>query len=157
MPAREFFVGVISDTHGLLRPEALDVLRGSDMIIHAGDVGKPEVIARLGEVAPLHVVCGNVDQESWAAALPMTELVEVGDHRFFVLHDIAELDVDPVAAGLAAVVFGHSHRPSIETRNGVLFLNPGSAGPRRFKLPITVARVKTSGRHIRADIVDLGV
>ena len=157
MPAREFFVGVISDTHGLLRPEALDALRGSDMIIHAGDVGKPEVIARLGEVAPLHVVCGNVDQESWAAALPMTELVEVGDHRFFVLHDIAQLDVDPVAASFAAVVFGHSHRPSIETRNGVLFLNPGSAGPRRFKLPITVARVKTSGRHIRADIVDLGV
>jgi len=157
MPAREFVVGVISDTHGLLRPEALDVLRGSDMIIHAGDVGKPEVIDRLGEVAPVHVVRGNIDQGSWAAALPMTELVEVGDHRFFVLHDIAQLDVDPVAAGFAAVVFGHSHRPSIETRNGVLFLNPGSAGPRRFKLPITVARVKTSGQHIRADIVDLGV
>jgi len=156
MPAREFVVGVISDTHGLLRPEALDVLRGSDMIIHAGDVGKPEVIDRLGEVAPVHVVCGNIDQGSWAAALPMTELVEVGDHRFFVLHDIAQLDVDPVAAGFAAVVFGHSHRPSIETCNGVLFLNPGSAGPRRFKLPITVARVKTSGRQIRADIVDLG-
>ena len=156
MPAREFVVGVISDTHGLLRPEALDVLRGSDMIIHAGDVGKPEVIDRLGEVAPVHVVCGNIDQGSWAAALPMTELVEVGDHRFFVLHDIAQLDVDPVAAGFAAVVFGHSHRPSIETRNGVLFLNPGSAGPRRFKLPITVARVKTSGRNIRVDIVDLG-
>ena len=157
MPAREFVVGVISDTHGLLRPEALGALRGSDMIIHAGDVGKPEVIDRLGEVAPVHVVCGNIDQGSWAAALPMTELVEVGDHRFFVLHDIAQLDVDPVAAGFAAVVFGHSHRPSIETRNGVLFLNPGSAGPRRFKLPITVARVKTSGQHIRADIVDLGV
>ena len=156
MPAREFIVGVISDTHGLLRPEALDVLRGSDLIIHAGDVGKPEVIARLGEVAPLHVVCGNIDNGSWAAALPQTELVEVGGHRFFVLHDIAQLDVDPMAAGFTAVVFGHSHRPSIETRNGVLFLNPGSAGPRRFKLPITVARVKTSGRHIRADIVDLG-
>ena len=156
MPVREFVVGVISDTHGLLRPEALDVLRGSDMIIHAGDVGKPEVIDRLGEVAPLHVVCGNIDKGSWAAALPVTELVDVGDHRFFVLHDIAQLDVDPVAAGFAAVVFGHSHRPSIETRNGVLFLNPGSAGPRRFKLPITVACVKTSGRHIRAEIVELG-
>ena len=157
MSAREFIVGVISDTHGLLRPEALDALRGSDLIIHAGDVGKPEVIDRLGEVAPLRVVCGNIDKGSWAAALPMTELVDVGDHRFFVLHDIAQLDVDPVAAGFAAVVFGHSHRPSIETRNGVLFLNPGSAGPRRFKLPITVARVKTSGRHLRADIVDLGL
>lgn len=157
MPAREFVVGVISDTHGLLRPEALDVLRGSDMIIHAGDVGKPEVIDRLGEVAPLHVVYGNIDKGSWAAALPLTQVVEVGDQRFFVLHDIAQLDVDPVAAGFAAVVFGHSHRPSIETRNGVLFLNPGSAGPRRFKLPITVARVKTAGRNIGADIVDLGV
>jgi uncharacterized protein len=156
MPARDFVVGVISDTHGLLRPEALDALRGSDMIIHAGDVGKPEVLDRLGEVAPLHVVSGNIDKGSWAATLPLTQLVEVDDHRFFVLHDIAQLDVDPVAAGFAAVVFGHSHRPSIETRNGVLFLNPGSAGPRRFKLPITVARVKTSGRHIRADIVDLG-
>jgi putative phosphoesterase len=156
MPARDFVVGVISDTHGLLRPEALDALRGSDMIIHAGDVGKPEVLDRLGEVAPLHVVSGNIDKGSWAATLPLTQLVEIDDHRFFVLHDIAQLDVDPVAAGFAAVVFGHSHRPSIETRNGVLFLNPGSAGPRRFKLPITVARVKTSGRHIRADIVDLG-
>ena len=100
MPAREFFVGVISDTHGLLRPEALDALRGSDMIIHAGDVGKPEVIDRLGEVAPTHVVRGNIDKGSWAAALPMTELVEVGDRRFFVLHDIAQLDVDPVARAL---------------------------------------------------------
>jgi predicted phosphodiesterase len=106
MRAREFVVGVISDTHGLLRPEALDALRGSDMIIHAGDVGKPEVIDRLGEVAPTHVVRGNVDKGSWAAALPMTELVELGEHRFFVLHDISQLDVDPVAAGFAAVVFG---------------------------------------------------
>src|SRR4051812_4709606 len=121
MPAREFVVGVISDTHGLLRPEALDALRGSDLTIHAGDVGKPEVIARLGEVAPLHVVCGNIDNGSWAAALPQTELVEVGGHRFFVLHDIAQLDADPVAAGFAAVVFGHSHRPSIETRTASCF------------------------------------
>ena len=157
MRARDYVLGVISDTHGLLRPEALSVLHGSDLIIHAGDVGKLEVVDRLGEVAPTHVVRGNIDKGSWAAALPVTELFEVGGHRFFVLHDIAQLDVDPVAAGFAAVVFGHSHRPSIETRNGVLFLNPGSAGPRRFKLPITVARVKASGRHIRADIVDLGL
>lgn len=155
--AGELVVGVISDTHGLLRPEAVDLLRGSDLIIHAGDVGKPEVIDRLREVASIHVVRGNIDTGSWAAALPLTELVDVGNHRFFVLHDIAQLDVDPVAAGFAAVVFGHSHRPSIETRDGVLFLNPGSAGPRRFKLPVTVARVKTSERHIRAEIVDLGV
>ena len=155
MRAREFVLGVISDTHGLLRPEALDALRGSDMIIHAGDIGKPEVIDRLGEVAPTHVVRGNVDKGSWAAALPMSELVELGEHRLFVLHDISELDDDPVAAGFAAVVFGHSHRPSIETRNGILFLNPGSAGPRRFKLPITIARVKMSAQRLRADIVEL--
>ena len=157
MRAREFVLGVISDTHGLLRPEALDALRGSDMIIHAGDVGKPEVIDRLGEVAPTHVVRGNIDKGSWAAALPMTELVTLGKHRLFVLHDISQLDVDPAAAGFAAVVFGHSHRPSIETRNGILFLNPGSAGPRRFKLPITIARVKTSGQRLHADIVALQV
>ena len=157
MRAREFVLGVISDTHGLLRPEALDALRGSDMIIHAGDVGKPEVIDRLGEVAPTHVVRGNIDKGSWAAALPMTELVTLGKHRLFVLHDLSQLDVDPAAAGFAAVVFGHSHRPSIETRNGILFLNPGSAGPRRFKLPITIARVKTSGQRLHADIVALQV
>ena len=155
MRAREFVLGVISDTHGLLRPEALHALRGSDMIIHAGDVGKPEVIDRLGEVAPTHVVRGNVDKGSWAAALPTSELVELGEHRFLVLQDIWDLDVDPVAAGFAAVVFGHSHRPSIETRNGILFLNPGSAGPRRFKLPITIARVKMSAQRLRADIVEL--
>ena len=157
MRAREFVLGVISDTHELLRPEALDALRGSDMIIHAGDVGKPEVIDRLGEVAPTHVVRGNIDKGSWAAALPMTELVTLGKHRLFVLHDISQLDVDPAAAGFAAVVFGHSHRPAIETRNGILFLNPGSAGPRRFKLPVTIARVKTSGHRLRADIVELQV
>jgi putative phosphoesterase len=157
MRARDYVLGVISDTHGLLRPEALSVLHGSDLIIHAGDVGKLEVVDRLGEVAPTHVVRGNIDKGSWAAALPVTELVEVGEHRFFALHDISQLDVDPEAAGFAAVVFGHSHRPSIERRGGVLFLNPGSAGPRRFNLPVTVARVKTSGQRMRADIVELHV
>lgn len=157
MRARDYVLGVISDTHGLLRPEALSVLHGSDLIIHAGDVGKLEVVDRLGEVAPTHVVRGNIDKGSWAAALPVTELVEVGEHRFFVLHDISQLDVNPGTAGFAAVVFGHSHRPSIEKRGGVLFLNPGSAGPRRFNLPVTVARVKTSGQRMRADIVELHV
>lgn len=157
MPARAFVIGVISDTHGLLRPEAVDALRGSDLIIHAGDVGKPELIDRLDDVAPTHVVRGNIDHGDWAAALPMRELVEVGEHRFFVLHDISQLDADPVASGFTAVVFGHSHRPSIETHNGVLLLNPGSAGPRRFKLPVTVARVRVSGRHLRPEIVELQV
>src|SRR6266851_4303670 len=123
----EITVGVISDTHGLLRPEAIDALRGSDLIIHAGDVGNPAVIDRLRAVAATFVVRGNIDKADWAASLPMTELVEVGSLVFFVLHEISQLDLDPAAAGFAAVVFGHSHMPSIETRQGVLFLNPGSA------------------------------
>ena len=153
----EITVGVISDTHGLLRPEAIDALRGSDLIIHAGDVGNPAVIDRLRGVAPTFVVRGNIDKADWAASLPMTELVEVGGLVFFVLHEISQLDLDPADAGLAAVVFGHSHQPLIETRAGVLFLNPGSAGPRRFKLPITVARVRVAGPHMRPEIVELQV
>jgi uncharacterized protein len=148
-------LGVISDTHGLLRPEAVAALRGSDLIIHAGDVGNPAVIDQLRGVAPTFVVRGNVDKGDWAASLPMTELVDVGGRWFFVLHEIAQLDVDPATAGFAAVVFGHSHVPSIETREGVLFLNPGSAGPRRFKLPITVARVTVSGQQLVPEIVEL--
>jgi len=153
----EIAVGVISDTHGLLRPEAVSALEDSDLIIHAGDVGKPEVIEALRALAPTFVVRGNVDHGHWANALAMTERVAVGELVFFVLHDISQLDIDPAAAGFAAVVFGHSHMPSIETRHGVLFLNPGSAGPRRFKLPITVARVSVSGRQTRPRIVTLQV
>ena len=141
-------MGVISDTHGLLRPEAISALRGSDLIIHAGDVGNPEVIEELRGVAPTFIVRGNIDKGSWAAALPMTELVDIGGLLFYVLHEISQLDFDPAAAGFAAVVYGHSHVPSIETRQGVLFLNPGSAGPRRFKLPVAVARVRVSGQRI---------
>jgi putative phosphoesterase len=153
----EIAVGVISDTHGLVRPEAVDALRGSDMIIHAGDVGNPAVIAELRGMAPTFVVRGNIDKGDWAASLPMTELVEVAGRFFFVLHEISQLDLDPAAAGFAAVVFGHSHMPSIETRAGVLFLNPGSAGPRRFKLPVTVARVSVSGERLHPEIVELQV
>jgi uncharacterized protein len=155
MRESEIILGVISDTHGLLRPEAVDALRGSDLIIHAGDVGKAAVTDQLRGLAPTFVVRGNVDKGDWAASLPMTELVEVGGYYFFVLHEIAQLDLDPATAGFAAVVFGHSHMPSIETREGVLFLNPGSAGPRRFKLPITVARVKVSRRQLLPEIVEL--
>jgi len=154
---REIAVGIISDTHGLLRPAAITALRGSDLIIHAGDVGNAEVIDRLGCIAPTFVVRGNVDNGSWAASLPVTEVVEVGELLFFVLHEISQLDLDPKAAGFAAVVFGHSHAPSIETRKDVLFLNPGSAGPRRFKLPVTVARVMVSGRRLCPQIVPLEV
>lgn len=153
----DLLVGVISDTHGLLRPQAIAALRGADLIIHAGDVGKPEVIERLGNLAPTFVVRGNIDTDQWAARLPLTERVAAGALRFFVLHEIGQLDFDPSAAGFAAVVFGHSHRPSIEMRGEVLFLNPGSAGPRRFKLPVTVARVRASGRHLYPEIVDLQV
>jgi len=157
MAESEIILGVISDTHGLLRPQAIAALAGSDLIIHAGDVGKPEVIDRLGGVAATFVVRGNIDNGGWADRLPPTQTVEVGALRFFVLHDIAQLDLDPAAAGFAAVVFGHSHRPSIETRDGVLFLNPGSAGPRRFTLPITVARVRVSGQRMHSEIIELRV
>jgi putative phosphoesterase len=153
----EISVGVISDTHGLLRPEAVDALKGSHLIIHAGDVGDPAIIDRLRGIAPVFAVRGNIDKGDWAARLPMTELVEAGGCLFCVLHDIAELDVDPAAAGFAAVVFGHSHQPAIEIREGVLFLNPGSAGPRRFKLPIAVARVRVSGQRLAPEIVELRV
>jgi hypothetical protein len=153
--SKETIVGVISDTHGLLRPEAIAALRGSDIIIHAGDVGRREVLDALRALAPTHAVRGNVDTQEWAAKLPATEVVAVGPLRFWVLHDIAELDLDPVAAEFAAVIFGHSHQPSIETRDGVLYLNPGSAGPRRFKLPVTMARLRVSGATIRPEIVQL--
>ena len=157
MRESEIRVGVISDTHGLLRPEAISALRGSDLIIHAGDVGNPELIEELRGVAPTFIVRGNIDKESWAAALPMTEVVEIGGLLFYVLHEISQLDFDPADAGFAAVVYGHSHVPSIESRQGVLFLNPGSAGPRRFKLPVTVARVRVSGQRIDSEIVQLEV
>ena len=157
MATGDVIIGVISDTHGLIRPQAIAALAGSDLIIHAGDVGKPEVVERLLELAPTFAVRGNIDTGDWAARLPLTQKVEVGALRLFVLHEIAQLDLDPTSAGFAAVLFGHSHRPSIETRGGILFLNPGSAGPRRFKLPITVARVRVSGRQMHPQIVELRV
>jgi putative phosphoesterase len=157
MSEREIMVGVISDTHGLMRPQAVAALRGADMIIHAGDVGNPDVIKELSGIAPTHVVRGNVDTGNWAASLSMTERVEVGKRLFYVLHQISQIDLEPADLGFAAVIFGHSHQPLIETRQGVLFLNPGSAGPRRFKLPVTVARVGVSGAGLRPEIVELQV
>jgi putative phosphoesterase len=155
MGDRDLLVGVISDTHGLLRPQALAALRGSDLIIHAGDVGQPDVLDPLRALAPLHVVRGNVDHGAWATRLPLTARVDVGGRVFHVLHNIAELSVDPAAAGLAAIVYGHSHQPAIATRDGVLWLNPGSAGPRRFSLPITLARVRVAGGALHPEIVTL--
>ena len=157
MSEREIRVGIISDTHGLLRPRAIEALRGSEVIIHAGDVGKPDIIQELRRIAPVFAVRGNVDNQAWAMALPITERVEVGAQSFWVIHEIAQLDIEPPAAGIAAVVFGHSHKPLIETRGGILYINPGSAGPRRFALPVSVARAIVSGEKIRAEIVELNV
>ena len=147
-------IGVISDTHGLMRPEALDALRGVDRIVHAGDIGKPEVLEALGEIAPVTAVRGNIDTDEWSQALPESEVLEVGSAALYVIHEIDRLDIDPVAADFQAVITGHSHSPSMETRNGVLYLNPGSAGPRRFKLPIALARLHTSGRRIEAQMIE---
>lgn len=151
------FVGVISDTHGLVRPEALAALRGSALIIHAGDVGGPEVLLELGRVAPVVAVRGNNDRGAWAEALPEYEALEVDKNFVYVLHDLKELDIAPAAAGFRVVVSGHSHKPLIEERRGVLYLNPGSAGPRRFKLPVTVARLKFDGAAASAEIINLSV
>lgn len=148
-------VGLISDTHGLMRTAALTALKGVDLIIHAGDVGRPEVLNQLRDIAPSFVVRGNIDTQSWSADLPVTLDVDVDGLRFHVLHDISELDVEPYPAGLAAIVFGHSHKASVEMRDGILYLNPGSAGPRRFRLPVTIARVRVSGRMLEPEIVTL--
>jgi putative phosphoesterase len=148
-------VGVISDTHGLLRPEALAALRATNLIIHAGDVGSPQILEQLREIAPLFAVKGNIDNQPWADKLPEAQTVSVGAHKFHVVHAISELAIDPVKAGIAAVIFGHSHTPSIERRAGVLYLNPGSAGPRRFKLPICLACVQVSDRRLVPSIVSL--
>jgi putative phosphoesterase len=134
-------IGFISDTHGLLRAEALRALAGSDLIIHAGDVGKPEILDALRAIAPLVAIRGNIDKGAWASALPATAVAEAGPVLIYVLHDLNELDLDPAAAGFGIVVSGHSHKPGSYERSGVLYVNPGSAGPRRFKLPVTVARL----------------
>jgi len=149
------FVGVISDTHGLVRPEAVEALKGSELIIHAGDVGDPRVLEELGRVAPVVAVRGNNDRGAWAEALPEYEAFEVNKAFVYVLHDLKELDIAPAAAGFRVVVSGHSHKPLAEERRGVLYLNPGSAGPRRFKLPVTVARLTLEGGDARAEIVNL--
>lgn len=150
-------IGVISDTHGLVRPEAAAALAGVERIVHAGDVGGPEVLEALGRIAPVTAVRGNNDRGAWAEALPATEVVEVGSALLYVVHDVADLDLDPAAAGFRAVVTGHSHRPAAEERDGVLFLNPGSAGPRRFRLPVALARLRVSGAALAHEIVELDI
>lgn len=151
----ETIVGVISDTHGLLRPEATAALAGSDLIIHAGDIGSPDILPALGKIAPVHAVRGNIDRQGWAALIPGVEVVSAGEQVLYVLHDLSQLDLDPRAAGFAAVICGHSHVPRQETRAGVLYFNPGSAGPRRFKLPISVGRLIVKNGHVTGELITL--
>ena len=149
-------IGVISDTHGLLRPHSLAALRGSASIIHAGDIGSLAMLEALAEIAPVFAVRGNTDRGAWANKLPARAIVQFEQHSVYVLHDLGELDLDPASAGFHAVVCGHSHRPKIELRNGVIYFNPGSAGPRRFDLPVSVGRLMASDGTLQADIIDLG-
>ena len=149
-------IGLISDTHGLLRPQALRALEGSDLIIHAGDVGDPMILEALKTLAPVFAMRGNVDTDPWALALPETEVIETDPATIYTLHDVHALDLDPAAAGFHIIVSGHSHKPSRTEHGGVLFLNPGSAGPRRFDLPVTVALLHLDQRPWKFDLIDLG-
>jgi uncharacterized protein len=153
--ASRYVVGVISDTHGLMRPEAVDQLRSADVIVHCGDVGALAVLDALGAIAPVYAVRGNNDKGPWASTLPADRIVELGTRTLYVIHDLADLSLDPSAAGFAAVLSGHSHRPRVETRKGVLFVNPGSAGPRRFSLPVALGLLILDGKDCEATIIEL--
>jgi uncharacterized protein len=148
-------VGLISDTHGLLRPEAKAFLQGSDRIVHAGDIGNSGILEELSAIAPVAAVRGNNDRGSWAQELRETEFLRVGELFVYVVHDLAKLDIDPIAARVRVVVSGHSHQPVVEERDGVLYVNPGSAGPRRFKLPSAVGELTVAGRSVSARTVVL--
>ncbi len=150
-------IGVISDTHGLLRPEALTMLMGVDSIVHAGDIGGPNILEKLQTVAPVTSVRGNNDKGPWAEVIPETLMLNVRGHTIHVLHDVSQIDLSPAAAGVAVVISGHSHKPEIIERDGVLFVNPGSAGPRRFRLPIAVAKLYVGDQSVRAEIIQLRV
>jgi len=155
MPNKAKLIGLISDTHGQLRQEALTALRGSELIIHAGDVGKAEILEELKRIAPVVAVRGNVDKGAWAAALPETAFAEVEGALIYILHDVNALDLNPAASGFRIVVSGHSHKPGRTERDGVLYINPGSAGPRRFQLPVTVTRLDVSKQPYEVDFVEL--
>ncbi len=155
MTEKPVTIGVISDTHGLLRPQAIEALRGSDRILHAGDVGAPEILKSLAQIAPVTAIRGNVDTAPWARALPTSEVIEVNGMSIYILHDLGQLDLKPQAAGFRVVICGHSHKPKIEEKDGVLYFNPGSAGPRRFNLPVSVGRLRIAGGRVRAELIEL--
>jgi len=150
-------IGVISDTHGLLRPVAIEALQGVDRILHAGDVGDPDILQELEKIAPVTAVRGNVDSGAWAHKLPLSDVIEIERVSIYVLHILEKLDLKPEAAGFRVVVYGHSHVPKIEEKSGVLYFNPGSAGPRRFKSPVTVGRLMVDGKKAQAEIIKLAV
>jgi putative phosphoesterase len=150
-------VGVLSDTHGMLRPEARAFLIGSDYIVHGGDVGGPQILEELSAIAPLIAVRGNNDTQPWAARLRHTELIRIGNVFAYVIHDLAELDIDPGAAGVSVVISGHSHKPMTTKRDGILYVNPGSCGPRRFKLPVSVGEILVTGNDVSARTIELSV
>ena len=152
---KPFFLGIISDTHGLLRPAALAALKGSKTIIHAGDVGNPKILDQLKSIAPVFAVRGNVDTEPWASTLQLTEVVELRNTSIYVLHNLEHLDLDPAASGFQMVISGHTHQPKSHLRDGVLYINPGSAGPRRFSLPISLARLDLSKTPCQVEFVEL--
>jgi uncharacterized protein len=155
VPAKPHRIGLISDTHGLLRRQAVEALRGSELIIHAGDVGDPGILKELERLAPVVAVRGNVDTEEWAEALPLTAVAEAGSVLIYVLHDVNALDLNPAAAGFRVVVSGHSHKPGKIERDGVLYVNPGSAGPRRFQLPVSLARMDVGTTSYQVEFVTL--
>lgn len=148
-------IGVVSDTHGLLRPEALEHLHGVDRIIHAGDIGAPNVLEKLRTLAPVDAVRGNNDKGAWAEAIPETLVLDIRGHQIHALHDLNQIDLSPSAAGMSVVISGHSHKPVVEQRDGVLFINPGSLGPRRFRLPISLAKLYITAESVRAEIIEL--
>ncbi len=157
MTGKRITLGVISDTHGLLRPEAIEALRGSERILHAGDIGAPEILEALAQIAPVTAIRGNVDTAPWARALPESEVVEAGGLSIYTLHDLGRLDLKPEAAGFRVVIYGHSHQPKVEEKNGILYFNPGSAGPRRFHLPVAVGRLIVEAGKVRAELMELKV
>ena len=148
-------LGVISDTHGLLRAEAVEALRGSDRILHAGDVGAPEILEALGQIAPVTAIRGNVDTQPCTRSVAETEIVDAGGMLIYMLHDLGKLDLKPEAASFRVVVYGHSHQPKIQEKNGVMYFNPGSAGPRRFRLPVSVGKLTIEEGEVRAELIEL--